>query len=179
MPLWNNAPLVAYHGTILSELSRYSPVKGQVLAGFEVDLAVCRDTTDFGKGFYLTSSLEQAQNWANVKAERKRSKAIILTFELKRDWLASLEALCFVIGDAPFFKLVADCRRGTAPHQRPRSKRLYDVVYGPVSVQSQRMIIQNADQISFHSDIAVSALPEPLVFDIATDRDGKFPWNPT
>ncbi|MDH2346813.1 DUF3990 domain-containing protein [Bradyrhizobium sp. SSUT77] len=175
MPLWNNAPLVAYHGTDFRSLSSYNPVKGQLLVGFTVDLDVCRPTTDFGKGFYLTTSLEQARNWANVKADRRRSKALILKFELDREWLASLDSLCFVLADTPFYNLVADCRGGIAPHQRPGSQQLYDVVYGPVTLKGQTMVVQNADQISFHSDVAASALPEPAVDDIATANDGQLP----
>lgn len=176
MPLWNNAPLMAYHGTILSELSRYQPVEsGKPLLGFQVDLNRCRPMTDFGRGFYVTSSLKQARNWANIKAGRKRSQAVVLAFELDRDWLASLQSLCFVISDTPFYDLVEDCRNGTAPHQRSGSQASYDVVYGPVTLWPQDNISHDGDQVSFHSNRAVSDLPEPVVFDIATRNDGKFP----
>jgi hypothetical protein len=175
MPLWNNAPLVAYHGTDLRSFSSLNPVMGQLLVGFVVDLNLCRPTTDFGRGFYLTTSWEQARNWANVKADRRRSKGLILKFELDRDWLASLQSLCFVLADTPFYNLVADCRNGISPHQRPGPQQLYDVVYGPVTLKGQTMVVQNADQLSFHSDVAASGLPEPTVLDVATAADGQLP----
>jgi hypothetical protein len=100
------------------------------------------------------------------------TNAVVLAFELDRDWLASLEALCFVLPDKPFYDLVEDCRSGVAPHQRPRSPRTYDVVYGPVTLWPQDMIVAGADQLSIHTVEAASAIPEPVVFDVGTDVHG-------
>ena len=53
---------------------------------------------------------EQARNWANVKADRRRSKALILKFELDRGWLASL---------APFPRRYSCSGQGMAVSRSP------------------------------------------------------------
>ncbi|PZR89338.1 MAG: hypothetical protein DLM68_06255 [Hyphomicrobiales bacterium] len=57
--------------------------------------------TEFGRGFYATSWIEQAKSWANIQAkklsakgERKATpKAVVLRFDVSRDKLAALESV--------------------------------------------------------------------------------------
>lgn len=46
------------------------------------------------------------------------------------------------------------------------------MVYGPVTLWPQRLVIQDCDQVSFHTDGATLGLPDPIIHDVAT---GMFP----
>jgi hypothetical protein len=59
--MWNNGPLVVYHGT--DEQSAYAVMN-------RIDLTLGSPNTDFGRGFYLTSILTSARFWANQKVRR-------------------------------------------------------------------------------------------------------------
>src|SRR4051812_19341974 len=82
--MWNNGPLVVYHGT--DEQSAYAIMN-------RIDLMLGSPNTDFGKGFYLTSILTSARFWANQKVRRSspRRNAAVLTFHIERDTIAELD----------------------------------------------------------------------------------------
>jgi hypothetical protein len=172
LPAWQNQRLVVYHGTdstSVSAIGTGSPVP------FVVDLMLCKPNTDFGQGFYVTTRLHQAQQWANSRALRNPAPgiyAVVLQFDLDRDWLASLDTLGFVRPTRDFWNLVSDCRLGFAPHQRtPPHPVPYDTVFGPVTLWPQTMIIANCDQIGFHTRRAVASLPVPTLHSRANQHD--------
>jgi len=145
-----------------------------------INLARCRPFTDFGQGFYCTTSLHQAQQWANARVLRTLAPtgptptAVVLAFQLNRYWLASLETLAFVRPIKDFWDLVQDCRNGFPPHQRSTPYNVcYDVVFGPVTLWPQRLVIQDCDQISFHTQRAVRGLKSPVVHSMGT-HNGMF-----
>jgi hypothetical protein len=150
-PPWTNQPVELYHGTVLSH-ARVIVRKGvQVVRG--------RLGTDFGRGFYTTTQLLQAQSWALATSMRIRgSIAAVVRLQVDRESLASLEALAFVGGNHgadDFWSLVVHCRNGAPDHARPDPHRFYDVVYGPVAAfWQQRVAMLGADQISFHTSLA-------------------------
>src|SRR5713226_5227848 len=134
---WTNAALTLYHGT--DEVSAQSIVRG-------VSLASSRILTDFGTGFYTTTSWVQAKNWANDRCRtlaRGRGGSVpvaaIVPLDVARDVspmpdLATLDTLFFITeGSNPdFWDLVTQCRTTSgARHSRP-SGGYYDVVCGPV-----------------------------------------------
>jgi hypothetical protein len=174
MPVWLNKDLVVYHGTDdisvgAQGFSRYSVLP------FGVNLRLCRPFTDFGQGFYVTTSEHQARQWANARLLRTlaptgpQPNALVLAFTLGRDWLAALDTLAFVRPASDFWDLVQDCRNGFPPHQRPPPfNPCYDVVYGPVTLWPQRLVIQDCDQISFHTQRAVRGLTNPRIHDIGS-----------
>lgn len=152
------------------------------LSGFRVQLTLCRPGTDFGQGFYTTSSEHQAREWANsrVRALLSRSppiatNAVVLSFAVDRNWLAQLDALSFVLPSTDFFDLVDDCRLGFPPHGRAGGKRSYDVVYGPVRMGPQKLVLHDCDQVSFHGPSVVGLLPVPYVREVATAPTGLLP----
>ena len=64
------------------------------------------------------------------------------------------------------------CRSGLAVHGRERHPRFnpagkapYDVVYGPVSLWRQVLVVKDCDQISFHTTEALKLLPAPHLED--------------
>jgi Protein of unknown function (DUF3990) len=166
-------------------MAQYSLAHGTVLPGFAVTLGRCRPNTDFGQGFYLTTSEQQARDWANTRARQTRRKrmggmphtlAVLLSFDVSRDALASLEMLAFVRATDDYHDFVDHCRTWAAGprHGRAGPSDLYDVVVGPVRLWPQRLVIFDADQISFNTPAAVGILPPPVVLDIAAAQTGLF-----
>jgi hypothetical protein len=184
MSRWLNPALRVYHGTSAAAAGIAMPASGAPLsyAGliakplpvpFVINLARCRPFTDFGQGFYVTTSLHQAREWANTKVRSwtSRTQALVLEFAPDRDWLATLEALCFVRPTQDFWDLVHDCRNRFPPHQRIYPHGPYDVVFGPVSIWPSRLLIADCDQISFHTARSLIGMgSNPIVVDIAPSR---------
>ena len=157
---WQNDDLILFHGC--SNLSlRPQNVQGIIVNALPHGInprAGGAKRPDFGLGFYTTTWLRQAKNWANLrvhKVSRKHSNAVavVLQFTMKRDHLAQLEDLVFFTDKG----VVGYCRAGGAPHAPALIRQQpYDVVYGPVSLVGQTHTINNSDQVSFHTDLAIS-----------------------
>lgn len=181
MPTWANGKLVVYHGTDTQSLAAHGPFPvGSRLVRFAASLAHCRPVTDFGLGFYTTTSLHQAREWANARVRRLPAKpaqpqSLVLQFDLDRDWLAGLDSLVFVRAISDYWDFIAHCRAGLPIHARPMPRTTYDVVYGLVTIWPSRLLIQDCDQISFHTTAAVGGLNKPSVADVANTADGLFP----
>lgn len=57
-PDWNNPEIVLYHGTLQEHT--------QTIRANGVDTSLGRPNTDFGRGFYTTTRLAQAEEWAET-----------------------------------------------------------------------------------------------------------------
>jgi hypothetical protein len=162
--LWANEPIRLFHGTLLRHAAAI--VRG-------IDLDACSRFTDFGRGFYTTTSERQARDWARVQSIRatdaRRSASIdpptVVSFTLPRATLAELLSVYFVRGDADahdYWALVEHCRSGG--HHFNGVARWYDVVAGPVARDAltlqRREVYTEYDQISFHTARAVAVLDE-------------------
>ena len=157
--MWTNQSLKVYHGC--DDLS----AKGIVAHG--IRLASGSPTTDFGQGFYTTTNVHQAEQWANRRFHTGKAhgatSAAVVEFTIDRNDIAVLEHMAFVREDfAPnsdYWQLVAHCRGGN-DHARAGTPLAghYDVVYGPVSLYPQYLVIADADQISFHTENALTVL---------------------
>ena len=165
---WTNGPLVLYHGTTdigASAISRPSSELPHSIA-----LSKCRTTTDFGRGFYLTTVLGQAEGWANrlFRNQRRKSRhptcAVVLRFEVDRNQLAPLLSLCFVTdsSNSDYWNFVSHCRNELGSH-RLQGDRNYDVVFGPVSFWPQLFVAKDMDQVGFHTEAALKILPAPVL----------------
>lgn len=81
--LWTNGSLTLYHGT--DDRSASMIIKSRI------NLGLSNPLTDFGKGFYTTTSLHQATNWANNSYRRiparlrSSNSAAILQFDVDGD----------------------------------------------------------------------------------------------
>ena len=152
--VWSNAPARVYHGTTLTaakEIRDYGPdpTRGSAVA-------------DFGLGFYVTTSLHQAQQWANQKVRkdpRGTHVAALVSFYMDRDLAGSFkDHLSFVIADKDFHDFVLYNRLLGVNHGPSRS-RPYDVIYGPVAAYPQTIIYTDCDQICFSAGSkAISSL---------------------
>ncbi len=147
---WRNQDLVLYHGTIVSHVN--SIMK-------RIKLTPWHDASDFGLGFYTTTSLEQAQIFAANKSRRLGAKPAIVQFTVDRNLLSKLDSLWFVryAKDADdFWQLVESCRTGGTNRS---NGRLYDIVVGPVaSDYESRLAWEQYDQVSFHTEQAFKLL---------------------
>src|SRR5215469_1714721 len=160
---WNNGPVIVYHGC--------DDTSAKNLSQGSVDLAHCKTFTDFGKGFYTTTNLRQAKNSANARCRMAAAKmrkagqssrpimASVVEFTIDRTALSSLASLCFVWENSypsDYWDLVSWCRN--PPQRWHHGNNYYDVVYGPVSLWPQTLVIKDCDQISFHTYSAVNLL---------------------
>ena len=127
---WNNSPLILFHGTDLPS--------AQAILTQGIRLSFCRPGTDFGRGFYGTTLLHQAKNWANRRcltlqaAGVPNAIAAVMRFSVSRNALANLEALSFVtdgpqVSTSDFWKFVWHCRMQIGPHRPRYRRRDYDV----------------------------------------------------
>ena len=84
-------------------------------------------TRDFGAGFYLTSSLEQAEVWAHKKALRlKNGKPYISIFTFDEN--SNLKIKYFSTPSEEWFDYVVKNRKNIIDE-----KENYDVVIGPIA----------------------------------------------
>ena len=166
---WTNGPLILYHGTTDDAASAIS--KPSRARPHSIDFNLCKPLKDFGRGFYLTTVLRQAESWADQKfRQRQKFKRVacstVLRFEVDRDQLAPLLSLCFVTEsagpDSDYWDFVQHCRERTDTHLLQGNKN-YDVVFGPVSLGRQQFVIKDADQVSFHTEAALNILPPPIL----------------
>lgn len=83
---------------------------------------------DFGTGFYLTSSLEQAERWAELTTERRgEGKPTITVYEFDETALDNFKVLRFEKANKKWLDFVVANRENTAVNQK------WDVVIGPVA----------------------------------------------
>lgn len=180
MARWRNPPAIVFHGTDTAALTQFGVRAKSPVVGFTVSLARCRPDSDFGRGFYVTTNEQQAREWANMRVRQSKSavmtspgaKAVVLVFNIDLTDLARLETLCFVRPTEHYFTFVEECRLRRNLHNRKGSSNAYDIVYGPVRMWPQRLVIQDGDQWGFHTDEAISILPVPTVLNVATHTSG-------
>jgi len=99
---------------------------GSYLSVEKPDISFSRENVDFGKGFYTTPILEQAESWAN-RFQRKNGQGIISSYEFDVDNLCGqIAVLEFEEYSDEWLDFVADCRRGN-------NLENYDLVIGGVA----------------------------------------------
>jgi hypothetical protein len=158
---WSNQPMLLYHGTTSQHAN--------LLRTNGVNPLLGRTHTDFGVGFYTTTLQRQAESWAwqaaqtAIAAGNSGVQGRVLVYTLDRDSSAGLDTLAFVRGDHgadDYWSFIFHCRQGNPGHGRVSPlPPTYDIVYGPVTAfWQQRVIMGNADQVSFHTLAAASLL---------------------
>lgn len=81
---------------------------------------------DFGKGFYVTTVLEQAERWARRKADLIGGKAIVNQYQMS-EAVAGLRVKRFPDDLMEWIEFVCDCRDGNPVYQQ------YDLIIGKVA----------------------------------------------
>ncbi len=166
--VWRNQRLKVYHGCDDVAATGIVPVPG---GAHGISLAHGSPTSDFGQGFYTTTNMHQAEQWANRRYHMGRGRgaksAAVVEFGIDRDAMAAMEHMAFVREDfAPnsdYWQLVAYCRGGRDHARTGAGAGYYDVVYGPVSLYPQFLVIADADQISFHTGKALGVLTNATI----------------
>jgi hypothetical protein len=158
--VWRNDQLTLYHGTVephAIDIEHNGP-----------DLTKCRVRRDFGRGFYTTRRLAQAQDFANSRYRKMLHNfrhnprihadpicAAVVEQVIDRNTLGRLDSLAFVLPEPEWVDFVKNCRLGTFDHKGPGL--YYDVVYGPVSTIANETGA-HFEQLSFHSDAAIRSV---------------------
>ncbi len=83
---------------------------------------------DFGTGFYLTTSFEQAERWAKLTtARRKKGEETITVFRFDEAKLTELNILIFETANIDWLKYASNNRNSN------NTADDYDIVIGPVA----------------------------------------------
>ena len=118
--------------------------------------------TDFGKGFYTTTSRDQAEKWARIKKERAGvdARAIVSVFEIDENVLNNLSyhTRHFNGATVEWLNFVVDNRRGEARHD-------YDLVMGPVANDKLYVTITLYENGVLDANAAIEQLRTHQLFD--------------
>jgi len=113
--------MILYHGT------------SEIIA--EVDFEKCRLRTDFGKGFYISSKLGTAREWAVGKAGFS-GVPTVMRYELSNN-IFNDNAISYQKFDKPTKKWLDfirdNRRRDVAKADSPEPRHSFDIVSGPIA----------------------------------------------
>lgn len=98
---------------------------GSYLEIKQPDITHSRDNVDFGRGFYTTPLLEQAQKWCKKSKDRK-GKAIISVYQFDEKAYQEFKVLKFENYSEQWLDFVLQCRSGHDISD-------YDIVMGGVA----------------------------------------------
>lgn len=128
---------------------------------------------DFGTGFYLTSSYEQAERWAFLKVKRRgEGKQIITSYDFDKEILSSLKVKRFDGTSAEWLKFVANNRNvrdftedsdiviGPVANDRtmPVIKLYFSGIYDEAETIKRLLPQKLKDQYAFKSEKSLKAL---------------------
>ncbi len=104
------------------------------------DLTKCAMYKDFGQGFYLTTSKEQAKSFAKISATKAKSKGIIPQSEkfayisfFKFTGSDSLKVFAFETADIEWLHNVVAHRRSGAFPEIKKTMQDYDLISGKIA----------------------------------------------
>ena len=121
-----------------------------------------RANTDFGRGFYTTTSREQAEKWALIKKNRQgeTARAIVSCYEFDERLLNddALRVMHFNGPTAGWLDFVVGNRRGVMSHE-------YDLVMGPVANDKLYATIQLYEQGILSISATIDQLQTHVLFD--------------
>lgn len=155
-----------------------------------LDLDILNYRTDFGKGFYTTTDIEQAKRWTKVKKERLKNEKKVSDIEqyvnvyeyIEND---NLNILNFEEATEEWLKFVFKNRQSDELiHQ-------YDIVIGPVADDNLYQVLVNyengvydmeetikrlktyvlSNQISFHTQESLKCLKYIETIEVGDDNE--------
>ncbi|MBQ0086290.1 MAG: DUF3990 domain-containing protein [Bacteroidales bacterium] len=87
-----------------------------------------RADLDFGKGFYLTDLLEQAEEWAARQADSRKEPGILNVYEFDKErTIKEYRYLLFSAYDRDWLHFIVNSRNGRKPWEN------YDIIEGGVA----------------------------------------------
>ncbi|MDJ1121866.1 DUF3990 domain-containing protein [Olsenella sp. YH-ols2217] len=112
---------------------------------------------DFGRGFYVTSDLRQAERWARSVARRRGGSPTVCTYQLSDESWDELDVLRFEEPDGAWLDFVVGNRKETL------GAHGYDIVAGPVANDTTLTVINDYMAGTFPREIAIQLLlPQKL-----------------
>lgn len=136
---------------------------GSTMAVRKPTIARGRAKTDFGKGFYTTTSREQAEKWAQIKRNRagkkKTARAVVSVYEIDDDILnnSSYKIMRFNGATKEWLDFVVANRRG-AMHS-------YDIIIGPVANDKLYATISLYENGTLEANAAIEQLKSHVLYD--------------
>ncbi len=120
-----------------------------------------RKATDFGKGFYTTTSFEQARKWALLKKNREQSeKAVVSVYEVPDNILdGEYSVRQFTGATKEWLEFVVGNRRGK------ETGSVYDLIMGPVANDQLYATIRLYEQGVVTAEAAIEMLKAHKLFD--------------
>lgn len=119
----------------------------------EPNLEVLNYRTDFGKGFYTTSDIEQAKKWTKIKKERdgnQNLKRYINVYEYTE--MKNMKILNFENATEEWLKFIFQNRKSDKLiHQ-------YDIVIGPVANDNLYQVLVNYENGLYDIDETIKRL---------------------
>lgn len=94
----------------------------------KVDLSASKPFKDFGRGFYLSDSLEQANEFARFKYQQLGGEPCVMAFEFDKDGLFSSNLIFkeFLTYSEEWVDFIIENRNGLI-------SKVTDFVYGPIA----------------------------------------------
>ncbi len=119
-----------------------------------------RKATDFGRGFYTTTNLEQAKKWALLKKNREQSdRAVVSVYEVPDNILdREFTVHHFAGATKEWLEFVVNNRKG-------KTTEVYELVMGPVANDQLYATIRLYEQAVITADAAIEMLKTHKLFD--------------
>ena len=98
----------------------------------KIDLSLCRQHRDFGRGFYVTKIFHHAEKWSiNVSRKHKNSQAVVSEFEYRET--AFTQSICKIKHFESYNEEWLDFVVMNRNENSPIPAHDYDIVEGPVA----------------------------------------------
>ena len=136
----------------------------------EPNLEYSNRTRDFGKGFYLTSSIEQATSWAKHRTYQleKKGEPTVTVFELDDEYVNNLNIKNYSHADAEWLEYITLNRTSKESIQCD-----YDVVIGPVVNDNTTPVINLFLNKIISEEVAIENLKTYVLKDQYTIKTEK------
>lgn len=137
-----------------------------------INLAMCRPYKDFGKGFYTTGILEQAQKMAKRVVRIFGGTPIVNVYEVEDDFMESNELNTINFGNVPSEKwavFVMNNRDRFFTDSDSLDCNIdckYDIVSGPIADDDMAMLFRQYQ----NNLISLEALIDGMTFQTATNQ---------
>lgn len=132
------------------------------------DLKYSNKTRDFGKGFYLTTDLEQAKIWAKKKTLKlEDGEPIVSVFEIEEKEFENLKVKTFEKADEEWFDYVLKNRHDNTYYDE------YDIVIGPIANDGTYEVINLYNRNILNKEQAILQLKSYKLKDQYTFKTNK------
>ncbi|WP_419898642.1 DUF3990 domain-containing protein [Roseomonas sp. USHLN139] len=153
MSFWDCRDVLLWHGTTIERATS--------LMDNGPDLLRSRTNVDFGRGFYATTRKDRAIDWSWKIAKRLASQPAVLRWTVPYDEFCHWPKVAFADAGRTadeFWRFIAMNRTVRGSH-RSHPDGFFDIVVGPASSDyTEREAIKELDQVSFHTEYALSLL---------------------